>query len=200
MEQTDVMNIYKFHSNPYELLYGEDKDRVLGKMVRHRLGYTSRFTPDLITAVVTQLGAGWGDEGEPDGLNLYDTLSDIYKHGMTGGFSGFTYYSETKEFYLKNKKEINELLEHDGLDFGYNDTWHESLNDLADVCLEGDKLGAISMVLNLRCSEYSLTEEVYTSMYDGYDSECDTTVANCISWYVVESLASEYYDIMNGEG
>ena len=194
------MNIYKFHSNPDELIRGEHKERVLSNMVRDKLGYTSRFTPDLITAVVTQLGAGWGDEGEPDGLNLYDTLGDIYKHGMTGGFSGFTNYSETKEFYLKNKKEINELLEHDGLDFGYNDTWHESLNDLADVGLEGEKLGAMSMVLNLRCSEYSLTEEVYTSMYDGYDSECDTTVANCISWYVVESLASEYYDIMNGEG
>ena len=194
------MNIYKFHSNPDELIRGEHKERVLSNMVRDKLGYTSRFTPALVNATVDQLGAGWGDEGEPDGLNLYDTLSDIYKHGMTGGFSGFTHYSETKEFYLKNKKEINELLEHDGLDFGYNDTWHESLNDLADVGLEGEKLGAMSMVLNLRCSEYSLTEEVYTSMYDGYDSECDTTVANCISWYVVESLASEYYDIMNGEG
>ena len=194
------MNIYKFHSNPDELIRGEHKERVLSNMVRDKLGYTSRFTPALVNATVDQLGAGWGDEGEPDGLNLYDTLSDIYKHGMTGGFSGFTYYSETKEFYLKNKKEINELLEHEGLDYGYNDTWHESLNDLADVGLEGEKLGAMSMVLNLRCSEYSLTEEVYTSMYDGYDSECDTTVANCISWYVVESLASEYYDIMNGEG
>ena len=194
------MNIYKFHSNPDELIRGEHKERVLSNMVRDKLGYTSRFTPALVNATVDQLGAGWGDEGEPDGLNLYDTLSDIYKHGMTGGFSGFTYYSETKEFYLKNKKEINELLEHEGLDYGYNDTWHESLNDLADVGLEGEKLGAMSMVLNLRCSEYSLTEEVYTSMYDGYDSECDATVANCISWYVVESLASEYYDIMNGEG
>jgi hypothetical protein len=33
-------------------------------------------------------------------------------------------------------------------------------------------------------------------MYDAMGQEADSTVANCISWYVVESLASEYHDIM----
>jgi len=190
------MNLYKFHSNPSELIRGEDKDRVLTNMVRDKLGYTSRFTHDLVTAVVDQLGVGWNDDGEPGGSNLVEILDDIYQHGIDGGFSGFIYYSETKEFYLKNRKEINEFLIHESLDFGYDDDEDLRLKLEDDsIYIHKDEIGAISLVLSLRCADQSTTEEIYRTLY-GDKSDCNTMVANCLAWYVVESLASEYHDIM----
>jgi len=190
------MNLYKFHSNPSELIRGEDKDRVLSNMVRDKLGYTSRFTPALVTATVDQLGAGWGDEGEPGGSNLVEILDDIYKHGMVRGFSGFTHYSETMEFYTKNRDEINEHLEHEGLDYDVN--INDSLYDL-DIDLTQDEMGAMSMVLGFNCAKNSTADDVYFTMYEVMSSDEDYMVANCISWYVAESIAYEFNHIMTGE-
>jgi len=192
------MNIYRFHSNPDELIRYEDKDLVLGKMVRHRLGYTSRFTPTLVEAILSQLGASWED-GAENGTNIPDILGDIYNHGIDGGFTGFTYHNETMEFYTKNRDEINEHLEHEGLDMGYDVNINDSLWDL-DVDLEEHEMGAMSMVLDFNCAKNSTADDVYFTMYDAMGQEADSTVATCISWYVVETLASEYFGIMNGEG
>jgi hypothetical protein len=188
------MNLYKFHSNPSELLYGEDKDLVLGKMVRHRLGYTSRFTPTLVEAILSQLGASWED-GAENGTNIPDILDDIYNHGIDGGFTGFTYYNETKKFYTNNRDEINDFIEHESLDLGFDTHIDSHVYDLG-VDLEEHEMGAISMVLGFNCADNSIAEDIYFTMYDAMGQEADSTVANCISWYVVESLASEYHDIM----
>jgi hypothetical protein len=192
------MNLYKLHSNPDELIRGEDKDRVLTNMVRDKLGYTTRFTPNLVTAVVDRLGVGWNDDGEPGESNLTEILNDIYQNGIDGGFSGFIYYSETKEFYLKNRKEINEFLIHESLDFGYDDDEDLRLKlDDDSIHIHKDEIGAISLVLSLRCADQSTTKEIYRTLY-GDKSVCNTMVANCLAWYVVESLAMEYHNIMDG--
>lgn len=39
-----------------------------------------------------------------------ESLKDVCEHGAEGGYSGFTYYSDTVKFYNKNEPEIWELL------------------------------------------------------------------------------------------
>ena len=185
------MNLYKFHSNPDSLIRGEHKNRVLTNMVRDRLGYTSRFAPDLVDSIVDQLG-GWKTGGE-SGTNLHDILVGIENHGIDY-FSGF----KSKDFFLKNRKEIVEFCESEGIDFGYDVAWdNEAFSDLAEQGLEEEKLGAMSMVLDLQLSRNSTAEEIYFTMYDSMGNEGDTAVCHSISVYVVEGLASEYVDIMN---
>ena len=166
-------------------------------MVRDRLGYTSRFAPDLVDSIVDQLG-GWKTGGEP-GTNLHDILVGIANYGVEY-FSGF----KSKDFFLKNRKEIVEFCESEGIDFGYDVAWdNEAFSDLAEQGLEEEKLGAMSMVLDLNLSGNStadaevVAEEIYFTMYDSMGNEGDTAVCHSISVYVVEGLASEYVDIMN---
>ena len=52
----------------------------------------------LINAVIKTLGGT-------------ESVQDIINYGRGGGFSGFTYYSDTHAFAIKNRKQIVSLLE-----------------------------------------------------------------------------------------
>lgn len=52
----------------------------------------------LINAVILQLGG-------------MDNIEDINRHGISGGYSGFTYYYDTHKFAMRNRRQIVELLE-----------------------------------------------------------------------------------------
>ncbi len=52
----------------------------------------------LINAVINQLGT-------------IDYVSDVNNHGMSAGFPGFTYYSDTHKFAMRYRKLIVKLLE-----------------------------------------------------------------------------------------
>ena len=58
-------------------------------------------------AVFKQLGYDKVDR------DLIDTLKDVANHGAEGGFHGFIYFVETKDFFDKNHEEIFDLL-HEG--------------------------------------------------------------------------------------
>lgn len=53
----------------------------------------------LINAVISRVGM--------------DSVGDINKHGIQGGFHGFIYYRDTKKFAYKHRKAIIEMLERD---------------------------------------------------------------------------------------
>lgn len=48
------------------------------------------------------------------------TIKHAAEHGAHAGFSGFTYYEDTIEFYDKNENLIWELLEDQATQFGQN--------------------------------------------------------------------------------
>lgn len=52
----------------------------------------------LINAVIENLGG-------------IDSMGDIRSHGISGGFPGFTYYSDTHKFAIDNQKDIVSMLE-----------------------------------------------------------------------------------------
>ena len=50
----------------------------------------------LINAVVSRIGK--------------DSINDVIKHGIDGGFNGFIYYSETHAFAMRHRRQIIALL------------------------------------------------------------------------------------------
>jgi len=58
----------------------------------------------LINAVINRIGI--------------DSIEDVNNHGISGGFSGFIYYSDTHAFAMRYRKLIVKLLEQQAADFG----------------------------------------------------------------------------------
>ena len=81
-------------------------------------------------AVYSQLSS----ESEEDFLQ---SCRDIANHGADAGFPGFTYYSDTCDFYDKLEKEIWELLEEEMQAMGCDDVakFIASFNTSADSLL-----------------------------------------------------------------
>jgi len=67
----------------------------------------STMNKKLITAVKRNLG---GD--------VKQQLKDITNHGISGGFGGFIYYSDTVKFFKNNRAEIIELVREMAQEFG----------------------------------------------------------------------------------
>ena len=55
-----------------------------------------------------------------------DEVKDITRHGMSGGFSGFIYTYETREFFFKYEDEIEDLMYQNGITY----------SDLTDQCAD----------------------------------------------------------------
>lgn len=111
----------------------------------------------LFQAVCEQLGS----------YSLRDTFSDVRTGGAAGGFSGFTYYSDTVEFFKVNRPAIIELLE-----------------ETADDCGENS---IFTLVKSFRCCDDSeLT--IASTLVGPLDAIC-TEVANCLAWFVLETAA-----------
>ena len=49
----------------------------------------------------------------------YEEIKEINNHGITGGFGKFIYYSDTVNFWKKNKNEIKKLAENIYYEIGY---------------------------------------------------------------------------------
>lgn len=58
----------------------------------------------LINAVIARIGM--------------DSIEDVNNHGISGGFSGFIYYTETHQFAMRYRKLIVKLLEQQAGDLG----------------------------------------------------------------------------------
>ena len=112
----------------------------------------------LIKAVKNQLGD-----------NSY--LEDVANHGADAGFPGFTYYSDTLEFYKKNRTEIVQLTKDMAAEFGET---------------------PINMILNFNCLKNMTTEEdVALALYGNLASvgKNDNLVPNALAWFALEEVA-----------
>lgn len=100
-----------------------------------------------------------------------EQLEDVCNHGASGGFSGFTYYTETLAFYKAHKAEILALAASSAEDFG-----QDMLEMIGGFnCLKGDKLTAT---------------EIGEALFSGRGDNA-TTVRNAMAWFALEEVARE---------
>jgi len=120
-------------------------------------------------AVILQLGY--------DGLTeeCRETLEDINNHGISGGFSGFIYYTDTILFFKKNRAAIVELV-----------------REMAQVFGEDP----IEMVANFNCvrpADFEEREEIARALY-GRIKPDDTQIPNALAWFAAEEVARQFID------
>lgn len=124
--------------------------------------------PALASAVIRQSG-GWEA--------FKEKAYDVAYHGASGGFSGWTYYTETAAFAMKHRASILEQLKEDADAMG---------------------MSVFTLVQSFNCLSGSCTDEEIALTLYGRPSQADTQVANALAWYALEETARRYDDIANG--
>lgn len=128
---------------------------------------SSGIPPELIKAVVKQSG----------GLESFAYMApDIANHGIDGGFSGWVYYSDTIEFWEKNRDLILEMAEEHASAFGTS------------------MLEMIQEFGVFRNDPISL-DDLAKAIYQG-KSEDTVRVQNVMAWYAAEEVARLYTDLL----
>jgi hypothetical protein len=109
----------------------------------------------LINAVKKQLGDN-------------DYLNDAANHGADSGFPGFTYYSDTVDFFKKNKADILEQVKEEAEQFDQN---------------------PINFVMSFNCLKNNVEEsEVAQALY-GRIGKDGVTIPNALAWFALEEVA-----------
>ena len=106
-----------------------------------------------------------------------EIVSDIYNHGIDGGFRGFIYHNDTVSFYRRNKKEIIELATSQAEDFG------------EDI---------LTMISNFNCIKGRYTANEIFSALSRYNEEY-IQLYNCLAWYAGEEVARAYMYLVEEE-
>lgn len=124
----------------------------------------------LIKAVIKQIGYSTKAKDKEE---LEGTLRDAMNHGASGGFSGFTYYTDTCKFYQRNKKDIIALLKNQASDLGVG-----SLTE---------------MVKGFNCAKDEDEESIAKTLY-GTSKQAEQGVENCLAWFALEEVARAMCD------
>lgn len=118
----------------------------------------SNINPTLIRAVVKQFGG-------IESFNYY--YQDVNNHGISGGFSGFIYYSDTVPFGKKHKKTILELAK--------------------DQCREiYGNTDLVRFFAGFNC--ISLSKDEISDFLLFNDKENETQMYNAFAWYAAEEV------------
>lgn len=118
---------------------------------------------DLAAAVIEQMG----------GFETFATdAPSIAAHGAMGGWSGFTYYSDTVPFTVRHLRTLRE----------YGREMADSIG--AD--------GFYSLVAGFNCLDLT-TDEVADALHDA-DHDSHTGVMNALAWFALEEAARMYDD------
>lgn len=96
-------------------------------------------------------------------------LTDVANNGASGGYPGFTYYTDTVKFFKANKKDIVELVKEMAEEFGES---------------------AINFVSSFQCLKPSgeWEDEIGRALY-GRLSPDDYIVPNALAWFALEEVA-----------
>ena len=138
------------------------------KTIKNFTEYSS-IDANLIRAVVRQSGS-W--------QSFQDMAPDITNHGISGGFSGWIYYTETCQFYAKNQGAIVALVEN----------WANDSN-LSPICF----------VVGFRCLDDDDDEPNVGKTLYGNKRQHDTTIANALAWFAAEEVARSFVDWSDSE-
>lgn len=130
----------------------------------------NEYLAKLAKSVYKQIGADDDEE-------FFSLMSDVSNspYGAAAGFNGFIYYTETSEFWRKNKAAIK-----------------ESLKNLADDLGES----TIQLVSDFNCFKKSddFTEDDFgRALYGNFDEDL-YYIYNALAWYALEEVASSASD------
>lgn len=129
---------------------------------------------ELIQAVVNQM-CGWG--------TFTNCARDIVNHGISGGFPGFIYYSETVVFAARNRRaivdRINEYATDSETEGGALGVLRTSKYDIQDLEEEQAAMWYLSLAP-------LSAEEVHDKGFTG--------IWNWFAWFAAEMVANEYWD------
>ena len=120
----------------------------------------------IVRAVIRQLG-GWNEDTR-------QSMKDIARHGIDGGFHGFIYYADTVDFFKRNKKSILAMADDYARDFGH--------------------AGALDLFSSFNCMKEFSQDEIARAIYAG-KGDCKDQILNCLAWFAGEEVARSYYDI-----
>ena len=123
---------------------------------------STNIPESLVRAVVSQMG-GWE--------SFKESAPDITRHGISGGYRGFLYYSETVPFAKRNRKAILEMARQQADDLG---------------------MGLVEMVKGFNCLKGATETEIVEGLAGATD---ETQVPNGLAWYVGEEVARAYCDM-----
>jgi len=126
---------------------------------------STNIPESLVRAVVRQMG-GWE--------SFKESATDITHHGISGGFHGFIYYSDTIRFTKRNRKAIIEMASEQARDFG---------------------MGLVEMIKGFNCLKGATETEIVEGLAG---STTETLVPNALAWYAGEEVARAYCDMMEG--
>jgi len=99
------------------------------------------------------------------------TFEDVLHSGADAGFSGFTYYSDTVEFFKKNRAAIIALVKETAQELGED---------------------YILFIANFKCltNDAETQDEIGRALYGRMRKE-DHLVANALSWFALEEAARD---------
>ena len=112
--------------------------------------------PPLAEAVINQSG-GWE--------SFTESALDVSRHGASGGYSGFIYYSETTAFFEANRREILGLLSAESRGF----------------------VNITDMVFGLSCLSGIDKSDIESILFglDPSDECAETQVKNALAWFAL---------------
>lgn len=129
----------------------------------------SSITPPLMIAIIEQSG-GWELFTENSGY--------VSKYGISGGYDGWIYYSQTMKFFEANRRAIINYLKELG----------DALNDSYLVYIAENIL-----------KDYEITvDEVAEVIFDHHSAQIDNheLVTNKIAWLVASDAFNTYQDFL----
>ena len=110
----------------------------------------------LINAVISTIGL--------------DSVEDVNRHGIDGGFNGFIYYADTHKFAMRYRMDIINLLELDASDMG------------EDIVSMVSKFGVF------RRFKMNSDDRKDLSKYLGGFLPDQGTITNVMAWYAAEKV------------
>ena len=131
---------------------------------------------NLQNVVLEQLGYNEDDldQTSVEYDELRGTLSDITNHSIIGGFSGFTYHTETVAFAAANKAEILQLARDQAAGCGFD--------------------GAYSLIATFGCLGKGYTTDSVADAVNNPEHEDYVQVMNALAWFAAEEVARELID------
>lgn len=106
-----------------------------------------------------------------------ESIEDVNRHGINGGFSGFIYYSDTCAFYSRYRKMINKLV-------------FEMAESLGE--------DAAQMVASFNCvnDDHETRHDIGICIYGGNlrSLKDDTHIPNALAWFAAEEVCRMFED------
>jgi len=145
------------------------------KEMRKFLIHNSGFSELTIDAVIEALG--YSPQGSSaEFRELSALLEQCAEHGADVGFSGFTYYSETIEFFTSHRRDIVSHMEQASREMG---------------------IDIISMVQGFGVFQHGskpTAEEVGKALWDSGETWDElTSLYNVFAWYALEEVSRAWY-------